>query len=212
MQANQRLIASDGYEIMLFPMEYMNISQGEYSSLSHYLAMDFLGWNADGRVYHCAYYAPCSCRCVAHWGSDANTTWQSLDKVHLPDGSLTIVTFAFQHDNNPLPVGTVLTQGELIGHTGTAGYVTGDHMHFNTAVGEYEGYERIGTTQWYELKNSTHIYNTTYVNDTVLYYDDGYNWKKYQGGIVPPTPSGDGQKKKFPWVLYARKFRHGRIT
>lgn len=209
MRAGQRLVAQDGYEIMLFPMEYMNISQGEYGSLSHYLAMDFLGWDENGRVYQCPYYAPCSCRCVAHWGSDANTTWQSLDKVHLPDGSLTVVTFAFQHDNNPLPVGTVLTQGDLIGHTGTAGYVTGDHMHFNTAIGAYDGYEHIpGSSQWYELKNSSHIYNTTYVNNTVLYNDEGYNWREYHGGIVPPIPIEDEKKKRgFPWYIYSRRKR-----
>ena len=61
MQPNQRLYNRDGYQVMLFPMEYMNISQGEGGSLSHNLAMDFLGWNADGRVYDCPYYAPSPC-------------------------------------------------------------------------------------------------------------------------------------------------------
>ena len=50
MRPLQRLIAADGYEVMLFPMEYMYISQGEGGSLSHDKAMDFLGWNANGRV------------------------------------------------------------------------------------------------------------------------------------------------------------------
>lgn len=207
MRAGQRLIASDGYEVMLFPMEYMNITQGEYGSTSHYLAMDFLGWGANGRVYQCPYYAPCSCRCVAHWGSEANTTWESLDKVHLPDGRLTKVCWNCQHANNPLPVGTVLTQGDYMGRSGTAGYVTGDHFHFNTAIGNYDGYEIIPGTQFYELKNSSHIYNTCYVNDTVIVDGNNYNWIDYTGPTPPPTPSKD---KKFPWVLYANKFREKR--
>ena len=204
MRANQRLIASDGYEVMLFPMEYMNISQGEYSSYSHELAMDFLGWNASGRVYNCPYYAPCSCRCVAHWGSSDNATWESLDKVHLPDGSLTKVTFCFNHDPLPPAVGTVLTQGDLIGHSGRAGFATGDHMHFNTAIGDYDGYSIISGTQYYQLTNSSHIYNTCYVNDTVIIDGYGYNWVEYTAPPTPPSP----ERRKFPWVLYANKLRN----
>lgn len=201
MRNLQRLVAPDGYEVMLFPLEYMNISQGEGGSLSHDKAMDFLGWDANGRVYQCPYYAPCSARCVANFGT-GNSTWQSLDKVHLPDGSLTIVTFCFDHDSFPHIVGDVVRQGDLIGHTGTAGGV-GDHCHFNTAIGSYAGYEIVTGTQWYQLKHSSHIYNTCYVNDTVLVNDYGYNWRTY---TAPPTPT-PSKKKKFPWVLYARKLR-----
>lgn len=206
MQPLQRLIAPDGYEVMLFPMEYMNISQGEGGSFSHDKAMDFLGWNSLGRVYQCPYYAPCSCKCVAHFGSSDNATWESLDKVHMPDGSLTKVTFCFNHDANPPAVGTVLTQGNLIGHSGVSGGATGDHMHFNTAIGDYQGYELIPGTQWYQLKNSSHIYDTCYVNDTVLVNDYGYNWRTY---TAPPTPI-PSDKHKFPWFIYANKLRSKR--
>lgn len=202
MRQFERMVAPDGYEVMLFPLEYMKISQGEGGSLSHDKAMDFLGWNANGRVYLCPYYAPCSARCVANFGT-GNSTWQSLDKVHLPDGSLTIVTFCFDHDLTPHVVGDVVTQGDIIGHTGTAGGV-GDHCHFNTAIGTYAGYEIVTGTQWYQLKHSSHIYNTSYVNDTVLVDDYGYNWRTYTAPTPPPTPT---KKKKFPWVLYARKLR-----
>ena len=198
----ERIVAPDGYEVMLFPMEYMNISQGEGGSLSHDKAMDFLGWGPNGRIYSCPYYAPCSCRCVANFGT-GNSTWQSLDKVHLPDGSLTIVTFCFDHDPLPHTVGDTLTQGDLLGHSGTAGTATGDHMHFNTAIGAYAGYELIPGTQWYQLKNSSHIYNTCYVNDTVIVDGNGYNWQNY----VAPTPPEPTKKGHFPWVLYARKLR-----
>lgn len=206
MVAGERLVDNNGYEIMLFPMEYMNISQGEGGSFSHNLAMDFLGWDANGRVYQCPYYAPCSCKCVAHWGSSDNATWESLNPVHCADGTIRKVTFCFNHDSSPPPVGTVLQQGDLIGHSGTAGVATGDHMHFNTANGDYAGYSQIPGTIYYELTNSNHIYDICFVNDTTIVNGNGYNWKTYTGPIGPtPEP---GKAKKFPWVLYAQKFRN----
>lgn len=45
-----------------------------------------------------------------------------------------------------------------------------------------------------------------FVNDTILYNDYGYNWRIYEGGVTPPTPKIS--REKFPWVLYARKFRN----
>lgn len=208
MRANQRLVASDGYEVMLFPLEYLYMSQDEGGDYSHAgtLAMDFLGWGISGRVYSCPYYAPCSCTCIGSTES-ANRIWQSNNKVHLPDGSLDYVSWVVAHDNFPPNVGTVLTQGDLMGHTGTAGFVTGDHVHLNVAKGTYDGWERVPPNNNYQLKNSMHIYNACYVNDTTILQGYGHNWVTYTGP-VPPTPTST--KKKFPWVLYGRKFRERR--
>lgn len=203
MIANQRLVASDGYEVLLFPLEYMNISQDEYGSYSHsgILAIDFLGWGALGRILQCPYYAPCSCTCLATTG-DNNRIWQSNNKVHLADGTLDYVSWVQAHDNNPLSIGTVLTQGALLGHTGTAGHVTGDHVHFNFARGTYDGWD--SSQNYRQLKNSIHIYNATYVNDTVIINGENHNWLTWTQP-TPPTPSYKGSN--FPWVLYARALR-----
>ena len=37
-----------------------------------------------------------------------------------------------------------------------------------------------------------------------------YRWD-YLGGVTPP-PEDETKKRKFPWVLYARKFRNRRLT
>ena len=204
MIAYERLIAQDGYEVMLFPLEYLYMSQdegGDYSHLYTY-SIDFLGWGANGRIYQCPYYAPCSCVCK-QVGS-GSVVWESTDKVHYPDGTLAKVTFSCHHDNNPIAsLNDIFTQGDLIGHTGTAGNVTGDHLHLNTAKGTYQGFYDVGTGH-YQLRNSTHIYNTCYVNDTVIRQGYGHNWRVYQGGI---TPTPDYRKYKFKWVLYANKLR-----
>ena len=36
-------------------------------------------------------------------------------------------------------------------------------------------------------------------------------WWNYLGGVTPP-PEDETKKRKFPWVLYARKFRNRRLT
>lgn len=206
MRSGQKLVAQDGYEVMLFPLEYMYMSQGEGGSGSHAntYSMDFLGWGRNGRIYRCPVYAPCSCKCVnVNWSpSSGSRVFQSLDKVHCPDGYFGIITFNTVHDNSPLSsLNQVFQQGDLIAHTGTAGNVTGDHLHFNTASGVYDGFYNVGTGH-YQLKNSTHIYDTCFVNDTDIRYGMGYNWQIYNGGITPSY-----KKYKFKWVLYANKLR-----
>lgn len=212
MRPLERLVASDGYEIMLFPLEYMNASQEEGGGYSHAgtLQMDFLGWNANGRVYRCPYYAPCSCRCVATTDAAAhNRIWQSTNMVHLADGTLGFVTFEVAHDDlPPYNVGATVTQGTLIGRTGTSGFVSGDHVHFQCARGTYAGWEQVPPNNNWQLRNEMHIYDACYVNDTVIINGYNYNWREYDG----PVPTPEEKKKKFPWVLYSRKLRTNRAN
>lgn len=207
MRAREKLIANDGYEVMLFPLEYLYMSQDEGGDYSHLytLSIDFLGWGANGRVYQCPYYAPCSCRCVNVNFASHSRVFTSLNKVHWPDGTLDYVTFNTMHDNNPIAsLNQVFQQGDLIGHTGTAGHVTGDHVHYNMARGTYQGFYDVGTGH-YQLRNSVHIYNASYVNDTTIVRGYNHYWRDYQGDVTP-TPSY--KKTNFKWVLYANKIRN----
>ena len=209
MIANQKLIANDGKEVMLFPLPYMYISQPEGGSYSHAgtLQIDFLGWDANGRVYNCPYYAPCTCRCVATTDASTNNrVYQSTSEVHLADGTTGYVTFEMAHDNFPAHgVGEIIQQGALLGHTGTATGV-GDHMHFQCARGTYAGWTQNQYGNWM-LVNEMHIYDACYVNDTVIVDGENYNWRTYDG---PIEPTEEKKKHEFKWVLYARKFREGR--
>lgn len=209
MRAGQTLV-HNGVEVALFPLEYMNISQGENGSYSHRgtLAIDFLGWSNAGRVYRCPYYAPVSSRVVYH--ASYYNVWQSLNPVITPTGTR-YISYVVMHDANPPALGTIKNQGELIGHTGVnAGPsttpVTGDHVHINTAYGTYEGWVRVSSGKS-QLKNSSHIYDTFYVNDTGLINTYGYNWRVYEGGgpqpPTPPTPIPSlSRRNHFNFVLF----------
>lgn len=212
MRAGQTMVANDGYEVALFPMPYMYISQGEMmpSGWSHYNTynMDFQGYDANGRVYEAPLYAPFTMKVVALWDYNGSHTvsFESVNKVHFADGSLDYMTIEFTHANNPPyhTIGDVVSQGQLCYYTGTFGQATGDHVHMCCGKGHYDGYTQ-RTGGHYDLTNRYHIYNSLYINDTTIVYDShDYPWKTYTPPTPPhPTPT----KSKFPWVLYARKLR-----
>lgn len=227
MLAGQKSYGSNGYQNFLFPLEYMYITQGSYSSTSTHngcYAMDFQGWGPNGRVYNCPYYAPFDCTCVAKWGSTSPmAVWQSDNPVNTIGYGLPIVCcIGFVHDDNinSIHVGDHKLQGEVIGHTGTYGHASGDHVHIEAKTGPYNGYYQ-NSQGVYMLRDSTWLYNIMGVNDTHLTHDYyvnhagvkvEYNWREFSDiGPTPPTPPTPTSKSghKFPWWLYWRNFRNG---
>ena len=211
MKPNQTMKARDGLEVALFPLEYMYITQGEMMGPSHYNVynMDFIGWGPNGRVEHCPLYAPCTLKVVDLWdyNNSHTVTFESIDKVHFADGSIDYLTIAFTHDNNPPyhTIGEVINQGNLIYHTGTYGEAYGDHVHMTAGKGKYVRYvERTGGH--YDLLNRYHLYDTLYINDTIIEEDYNYDWKEFIGPFPPTTR----KRNKFPWVLYGRKINERR--
>lgn len=208
MLANQKLKASDGKEVALFPFEYLYMSQDEGGDFSHANTynIDFLGWDKNGRVYNGEYYAPCTLICVNDtFDVSANDrVFQSTDLVHLANGDIDYLTITFAHDNSPLyHLGDVINQGDILGHTGTSGNVTGDHIHSCCGEGQYQGYvQRLGGN--WDLRNRIHYWEACYINDTIIVNGFNHPWKTWEDGIIPGITKG---KNKFPWVLYANKLR-----
>lgn len=92
-------------------------------------------------------------------------------------------------------VGQQVTTGTALARMDSTGNVTGRHLHLECS-----------TTQSWQCStflNPCTILGIPNVDNTVIHYD---------GSIPPtppepPTPTTETTKTKFPWVLYANKFR-----
>ena len=207
MIANQTLVAADGYEVALFPLPYLYMSQdegGDYSHVGTY-NIDLIGYSPNVSA---PIYAPCTMKVVQYasgYAAGNRVTFQSVDKVHLPNGNLDYLTIGFAHDPNP-PITTlnqVVNQGQICYHTGAYGQATGDHVHTCAGQGTYAGYT-LRETGHYDLTNRIHYWDAVFVNDTQIIQGYNHNWITWSGP-TPPAPSE--RRKNFPWVLYARKLR-----
>lgn len=209
MTAGQQLVASDGYEVALFPMPYLYMTQdegGDYSHTGTY-NIDFVGYDGSGVVYTAPIYAPVSMKVISYHGTynGGNAViFESLNKVHLPNGQLDYLTVMFMHCDNPpyKTVGDIVYQGQLCYRTGTYGYVTGDHVHSCLGQGR-GGYFVQRSSGNYDLSNRIHYWDGVFVNNTVIVQGYNHNWQTWRG---QPQPV-ENEDRGFPWVLYARKLR-----
>lgn len=196
-------ISYDGYQVALFPMDYLYITQtSSPSSLSHCCGhpIDIIGSYATYPLY-----APCDCTRI-YTGSDY-VIYASNNPVWTPNG-LTYITFEFGHDNNP-PSKTSFLQGELIGHTGTKGYVTGDHCHLDqsalrNATLVNSGITCSGGNVCWMLNGSEYPYNIFYLSGSEsVVSTQGYTFKVWDKPIT---------SSKFKWWmarLLLERRRHG---
>lgn len=200
MIAGQRLVANDGYEVCLFPLSILYMTQDEGGDYSHQgtYNVDFVGSTAQAPLY-----APVTMKVVGTSLSEAggnNVKFESVNKVHLANGNLDYLTIEFSHDSNPpvTTIGQVVQQGDLCYHTGTYGYVTGDHVHTCAGEGHYSGIVSRPPYGWYDLANRIHYWDACYVNDTTIVQGYGHDWKTWTEPTPPPTVS---KKHKFPFII-----------
>lgn len=195
VQAGQTLVASDGHEVCLFPMDMLYVTQvSGPSSLSHCCGnpIDIVGNTAEYPLY-----APFSCHLVWSWADGNERSYTSDNPVWYatPNGNgwtLGYVTVCFTHQNNP-PTKTSFKQGELIAHTGTSGNVTGDHCHLDQSTLPNVGNVSFGVTcaygnLCYALQGSTDPTKIYFINDANIVQTLGLNFATYDGGGPGPEP------------------------
>lgn len=200
MRAGERMVATDGKEVCLFPCEAMYITDG--SSEHGVLALDFLPRNISGQVITAMpCYAPFSGTLV-YTGNDHNCILESDDLVHMPDGSLEYGRVLVAHSFVAPTLGTHYNQGDEFYRTGNYGLSSGEHLHMEV------GHVANKTTQYWNtggigLYSAIHMWNGMYVNDTVLLQDNGYDWQLYDGQEIV-------KKSHFKFFLYSKNFRKQR--
>lgn len=203
MRAGERIVASDGYEVALFPCEALYLSEARDPDEHDVLALDFLPRNTSGQaITGMSCYAPFSGTLV-YTGNDHNCILESDDRVHLPDGTLTYARVLVAHSWNAPVYGTHYNQGDLFYTTGNYGQSFGEHLHMEVASVNSKT-DRYWNPSGIGIYGAIHMWNGLFVNDTVLLRPESYNWKIWD------LPVFTVEKKKFPWVLYARKFRERR--
>lgn len=189
MKANKKYIASDGYEYFMCPMTEFKVTQVENTG-THLgtKAVDF----ASGTVgYRAPYYAPAKVKCIKTIPSYGEATWQTVNKVHCPNGYFGIVTFETVHDNSfNAYVGMVVDQGEQLGNMGDAGKAYGVHLHieFTQSANTNMAYNSYGIYTF--TATESYVDDTFYVNDTNIIYGGQGNWRKCtEGGSSGYSPS-----------------------
>ena len=207
MTPGERLIAQDGYEVALFPCETMYLSPARDPDEHDVLALDFLPYNTSGQhITAMPCFAPFSGTLV-YTGNDHNCILESDDLVHMPDGSLQYGRCLVAHSFTAPVYGTHYIQGQQFYTTGNYGQSYGEHLHMELASVSSKN------TQYWNaggigIYGAIHMWNALYVNDTILLRPKDYPWALWDEP-TPPIPT-ETKKKRFPWVLYARKFRNKR--
>jgi hypothetical protein len=197
MKPGQKLNDASGNQILLFPLDVMNITQWHgQGTYSHLCGQEF---DTTGRTASYPLYAPCDCHVIHKydvWDSGFTRLYTNDKPVRTPNGvhQAGTVVFGFTHRNGVLNQES-FKQGEHIYNTGTSGHVTGDHVHIDQSY--TPGAQLIPCTegQSWIINGSTNPTAFWYLNDTEITNGWGQNWAVYKGGDKPPEPPKPEKKK-----------------
>ena len=187
MRAGQKLKASDGYEVALFPCEALYLTPARDPDEHDVLALDFLPYDTSGnRITAMKCYAPFSGK-IVYTGNDHNLILESDDLVYAPDGTLKYMRVLVAHSYVAPVLNTHYNQGDEFYTTGNYGQSSGEHLHMEVATVDNK------STQYWNsggigIYGAIHIWNALYVNDTVLLRPEDYDWKTYD---VKPYNKGN---------------------
>lgn len=199
MQPNLKF-SKDGVQISVFPSVAVLITQNPGGSFSH------AGTKSTDQAYtpNTKLYAPVDLICVKNNGATPGgaTYYHTKEKVHTPYG-LIHYSLVLTHDNNggSWEVGKTYPQGSHIYTEGTAGYVTGRHVHIDVALGHVTNQYQLPNGNW-EIPNSMYLDQIMFVNHTTIIQGNAspnenylFNWKTFDGGTIDPGDPGEEPEK-----------------
>lgn len=190
MQPNKTYVASDGYEYFMCPMTEFKITQVE--NVGTHLGTKAVDFASSTAGYRAPYYAPATVKCIKTILSYGEATWQTVNKVHCPNGYFGIVTFETVHDNTfNAYVGMVIKQGQQLGNMGDAGRASGVHLHieFTQSANGNMAYNSYGIYTF--TATESYVDDTFYVDDTNIITPMAGNWRKCNAGSGSTTSGYD---------------------
>lgn len=190
MQPNKTYVASDGYEYFMCPMTEFKITQVE--NVGTHLGTKAVDFASGTAGYRAPYYAPATVKCIKTIPSYGEATWQTVNKVHCPNGYFGIVTFETVHDNTfNAYVGMVIKQGQQLGNMGDAGRASGVHLHieFTQSANGNMAYNSYGIYTFTAAES--YVDDTFYVDDTNIITPMAGNWRKCNAGSGSTTSGYD---------------------
>lgn len=188
MKPNKTYVASDGYEYFMCPMTEFKITQVE--NVGTHLGTKAVDFASGTAGYRAPYYAPATVKCIKTIPSYGEATWQTVNKVHCPNGYFGIVTFETVHDNTfNAYVGMVIKQGQQLGNMGDAGRASGVHLHieFTQSANGNMAYNSYGIYTF--TSTESYVDDTFYVDDTNVITPMAGNWRKCNAGSGSTTSS-----------------------
>jgi GH25 family lysozyme M1 (1,4-beta-N-acetylmuramidase) len=190
MKPNKTYVASDGYEYFMCPMTEFKITQVE--NVGTHLGTKAVDFASGTAGYRAPYYAPATVKCIKTIPSYGEATWQTVNKVHCPNGYFGIVTFETVHDNTfNAYVGMVIKQGQQLGNMGDAGRANGVHLHieFTQSANGNMAYNSYGIYTF--TATESYVDDTFYVDDTNIITPMAGNWRKCNAGSGSTTSGYD---------------------
>lgn len=182
MKKYQTLKTPSGVECVLFPMQYMNITQGVNGKFSHKgdMALDLAGKDTGIDPI----FMPCTMKVVWKDPKIGGVLYESTKKVHMADGTEDYIHMMTLHDNkiSDLAMGKTFKQGQETGDEGTAGRATGNHVHLVFGKGKYTGGYPMKQNSYgtWVLPKQIDPRNVMFINGTTIKNDLGYNFKTYK--------------------------------
>ena len=195
MKPNKTYVAPDGYEYFMCPMTTFKITQTE--NVGTHLGTKAVDFASETPGKRAPYYAPATVKCIRTIPSHGEATWQTVDKVHCPNGYFGIVTFETVHDNSfDAKPGMIVKQGQQLGNMGDAGQASGVHLHMEgtQSANSNMAYNNYGVYTY--TAPETYLDDLFYVDDTNILTPMAGNWRKTGNDTPGSAGSSSDWKSK----------------
>jgi len=165
----------------IFPMKYLNITQGHRGGTHKAgFPIDIAGKDTGIDDVFAPFDGMINKIFEPNNSALGHTVWlESLAPVTYADGTVDFATVMLTHDNavTDLRVGQIVKQGQVFYQEGTAGFATGNHVHLEVARGKMAGLGWQQVNGSWIITNPYEPHKMFFLSDTIIINGFGYPWK-----------------------------------